>query len=31
MAKAGVARVDLENAAQPRGELRWLVTPKLMR
>ena len=31
MAKAGVARVDLEDAAQPRGELRWLVTPKLMR
>lgn len=31
MAKSGVARVDLESAAQARGELRWLVTPKLMR
>ena len=31
MAKAGVARVDLESAAEARGELRWLVTPKILR
>ena len=31
MAKSGVARVDLETADQARGELRWLVTPKMLR
>ena len=31
MAKAGVARIDLANADEARGELRWLVTPKILR
>jgi phosphohistidine phosphatase len=30
MAKAAVARVDLANAAEERGVLRWLVTPKIL-
>ena len=30
MAKAGVARVDLAHADEARGELRWLVTPKIL-
>ncbi len=31
MAKAGLARVDMENAAELRGELVWLVPPKVMK
>jgi len=31
MAKAGVARIDLAHADEVRGELRWLVTPKILR
>ena len=31
MAKAGLARVDLENAADLRGELVWLIPPKVLK
>lgn len=31
MAKAGLARVDLENVADLRGELVWLVPPKILK
>lgn len=31
MAKAGLARVDIENAEDLRGELVWLVPPKLLK
>jgi phosphohistidine phosphatase len=31
MAKAGVARVDLANADDLHGELRWLMPPKMLR
>jgi phosphohistidine phosphatase len=30
MSKAGVARIDLANAGDLHGELRWLVTPKML-
>lgn len=31
MAKAGLARVDMENAAEQRGELVWLIPPKVLK
>lgn len=31
LAKAGVARVDLDGLNQPRGQLIWLITPKLIK
>lgn len=31
MAKAGLARVDLENATDLRGELVWLIPPKVLK
>ncbi|MCC7165783.1 MAG: phosphohistidine phosphatase SixA [Anaerolineae bacterium] len=31
MAKAGLARVDLENLAELRGELVWLIPPKVLK
>lgn len=31
MAKAGLARVDIENAADLRGELVWLIPPKVLK
>jgi phosphohistidine phosphatase len=31
MAKAGIARVDVENAADLRGELVWLIPPKVLK
>ena len=31
MAKAGLARVDLENTTDLRGELVWLIPPKVLK
>ncbi len=31
MAKAGIARIDLENEAELRGELVWLIPPKVLK